>query len=266
MKSIQFAQICAAIVSVATPWVVVMVVRSVALDHARSFNAPFISPRIISVLGWTTVGVIPIVSVIAILLPAPSLMNGAIDLGFFAALSIPGVSALQQIDQASRISREVTTSIREARLRARHISDYLPFVWRAILFVATIAGLGLFAQRLATPFAGRQPLVPIVFALSAPLFLLLYETWMKELATGARTADEKLEAHRRRMVRRVFGVEVLLVSTLLCVGHALLNANWVAEGILISAAIVGAGCLGIVGCALALSSKFIQRSYTIAPD
>ena len=266
MKSIQWAQIAASVIAVTTPWIVVTVVRAVVAHHARSFRAPFISPPIISVLGWITAGVLPIVSAIALLLPAPSLLMNTIGLFCFAALSIPGVRALQQIDEASRLSREVPASIREASLRARHVSDYLPFAWRGIVYAATIVGLGVFAMRLATPVDGRNLVVPVVFALSAPTFLMLYEVWMKELATGGRAADVTQDAQRQRIVRKVFGVEVLLVSTLLGVAHALLNANWETQGAWISAAIVGAGCVGIVGCALALSSSLTKRSYTIAPD
>ena len=125
MNSIQWGQIAGALIAVATPWAVVMVVHVVVSHHARSFQAPFISPRIISVLGWVTLAVLPIAFVIALLIPAPSLLMTGIGLLFFAALSIPGVRALQQIDQASRVSREVHTSVREASLRARHLSDYL---------------------------------------------------------------------------------------------------------------------------------------------
>jgi hypothetical protein len=209
--------------------------------------------------------VIPIACVIAVLLPAPSFLNGAIDLGLFALLSIPGVLALGKIDDESRRTREVNTNLREASLRARHLSDYLPFVWRAIVFAATTGGLALFAIRVAAPVSQRQLTVPLVFAIAAPLFLMLYETWMKELATGGRTGDDD-DAQRQRLVRKVFGVEVVLVSTLLGVSHALLNLNWSNEPFWVTGAIVVTGCAGIVGCALALSSKFIQRSYTIAPD
>jgi len=163
------------------------------------------------------------------------------------------------------MSREVPTNIREASLRARHLSDYLPVAWRAIVFAAMIVGLAVFAMRLATPVPGRNLVVPIVFALSTPLFVMLYEVWMKELATGGRAADD-LDEQRQRIIRKVFVVEVLLVTIPLGVAHALLNANRVTEGAWVSVAIVGAGGVGIVGCALALSSKFIQRSYTIAPD
>jgi hypothetical protein len=266
MNSIQWAQIAAAIIAASTPWCVVMVVRTVVSHQARSFQASFISPSIISVLGWVTLAVLPIVAVIAVFLPAPSLLMTAISLCFFAALSIIGVRALQRIYQASRAWREVPTNVREASLRTRHLNDYLPFAWRGVFFAATIAGLGVFAKRLATPVPGRNLLVPTVFALSAPLFLLLYETLMKELVTGGRAADESLDEKRQRTVRKVFGVEVLLVSTLLGVAHAILNANWLTEGVWVSAAIVVAGCVGLVGCALALSSIFMKRSYTIAPD
>jgi hypothetical protein len=266
MKSIQWAQIGGAIIAVATPWTVVMVVRVVVSHHARSFRAPFESPRIISLLGWLTAAIVPIVSVIALLIPAPSQLMTAIGLVGFALLSIPGVQALQQIDQASRVSREVRTSVREASLRARHLGDYLPFAWRGIVYAGTIVGMVLFAIRFATPVAGRHSLVPAVFALSTPLFLMLYETWMKELATGGRAADDNLDSQRQRVVRKVFGVEVLLVSTLLGAAHALLNANWETQGAWVSAVIVAAGCVGIVGCALALSSSFLKRSYTIAPE
>ena len=54
MNSIQLGQIAGALIAVATPWIVVMVVRAVASHHARSFQVPFISPRIVSVLGWIT--------------------------------------------------------------------------------------------------------------------------------------------------------------------------------------------------------------------
>jgi hypothetical protein len=94
-----------------------MVVREVASRYARSFRAPFISPPIIKVLGWVTVVVVPIVLVIALLIPAPSLLVGVINLAFFAALSVLAIPALKQIDQASLAWREVSTSIREALLK-----------------------------------------------------------------------------------------------------------------------------------------------------
>ncbi len=265
MKANQIVQISIALVATITPFMVVLVARTIALKHAQAVQAPFTAPRIISWLGWTTAAILPLVLLIALLLPAPSFTMGLIDLAVFALLAIVGLFALQRIDQASKSARQLTSDIREASLRPRRIRNYLPFAWRLGLFVAAVTGLALFVKRLTVPVAGRQLLVPVAFASAAAVFLWLYETWIKSLVQDGRIADPGSEARLHRLVRKVFAVEVLLVVTFLGLAHALLNSNWATDITWAAAATVGGAFLGLLGCALAVSSNLLQRRYAVTP-
>jgi hypothetical protein len=152
---------------------------------------------------------------------------------------------------------------RSASLVPRRHHHYLPAYWRILLFGVTIAGLASFAWR-ATIHASsdRRLFLPVFFALIAPMFLWLYETWIHELVTGPAVPDSNdVDRDRRRTIRMVFAAELILVAGFLALAHGLLELVWTARGTLAAIAAVGGGVLGVIGCSLALSSDLITRRY-----
>jgi hypothetical protein len=106
--------------------------------------------------------------------------------------------------------------------------------------------------------------MPVTFNLSAPVFLWLYEVWMRNEISGQasaggdeRTADDR----RRRRVRQILLVEVMLVAGLMGVGHALLGLDWSQQGVSVSMGVIAGSLLGVIGCALALASDLNRRRY-----
>lgn len=90
----------------------------------------------------------------------------------------------------------------------------------------------------------------------------LYEMWMRQVVLGGETSDAgNADQRRHHAARRVFIVEVVLVCGFLVLAHALLDLDWQSHALWGAiGALAGAG-LGVVGCALALSSTLAQREY-----
>ena len=108
----------------------------------------------------------------------------------------------------------------------------------------------------------RRLFLPVLFALIAPVFLWLYEVWIRDLVTGPTIFDSNDADHeRRRLIRLVFASELVLVMGFLALAHGLLDADWRARGEWAAIAAVGGGVLGVIGCSLALSSDLITRRY-----
>lgn len=207
--------------------------------------------------------VAPLVIAAAALLTPPSLLMGVIDLGAFTLLAWFGVQALGAIDAASRPVREVQAAERTASLRPRRLNDYLPLPVRLVPFIVTVAGLGVLGWRLGSISSGRL-LVPISFILAAPVFLWLYEVWMRQEISGDGSIGTNLQdadAGRRTRVRQILLVEIVLVAGLVSAGHALLGANWVPDGMLVALATVAGSILGVFGCAFALASDLARRRF-----
>ncbi len=101
--------------------------------------------------------------------------------------------------------------------------------------------------------------LPIVFAAAALIFLWLYEVWVHQTITGPIVAGD--EGDLRRVVRRIFAMELLLVVACLATAHALLNLNWAANGTLGAAISFAGGVVAIAGCALAVASELMGRRY-----
>lgn len=263
MNNLQMAQLGAALLAVATPWIVVLVARAVATRQVLEAGQTMPPLRRMAPLGLATAVAAVVVGVIALSLQAPSAWMGVIDIVAFAALSTMGLRVLGELDSVTTAARNVDSPTRTASLMVRRLNQYLPTSWRFLLFGVTIAGLALFVWRLTIPVAGdRRLFVPITFALIAPVFLWLYETWIHTLVTGPALSDAgDSDDSRRRWIRIVFRMEFVLVTTFLAVAHVTLTAgSW--------AAIVGiaGGVLGVVGCGLALSSDLITRRYATARD
>jgi hypothetical protein len=262
MTQDQAAQLIGAVVAAGTPLCVVRIALAVSTRHARSVEHPFVRPRTIGAVGAFTALVIPAVAALAVWLPPRSPWMVAIDLAAFSVLSIAALRAVHDIERASQPAREVLNPVRAATLRPRRVGEYVGAAWRVALSLVTVAGLAAFAWRLMVPAPQRRLLVPVSFALFSAVFLWLYEMWLRQVALAGETSEAgHADRRRHNAARRVFTVEVVLVGGFLVLAHALLDLDWQSHTIWgASGALAGAG-LGVVGCALALSSTLAQREY-----
>lgn len=259
MTGSHLAQLASALLSVATPLLVSAIVLRVARAHATSVGLGLTTPR--SFRGLTRVTLLTALpaGVAAATLPAPSpWMFLAGGLGF-AIPAIAGWRVLGDIDRASLPARELSSPARTASLTPRHAHDYLPWTWRVLPYGLTLTGIAAFIIRAATPVPGRQLLVPAVFAFASTMFVLLYETWIQQVATGPAVTGETHD--RARLIRRIFLVETALVITSLGVAHAVLDLNWSTHDTLAATLCLVGGAAGIGGCALALASGLMGRRY-----
>jgi hypothetical protein len=263
MRSAQLAQLVAALIAVLTPWVVVRIAFAVASRQARSVQMAITRPIAMATLDRLTIVVLVPAVAAAVALPAPSFWMGVLDLALFAGLAIAGLRALGAIDEASRPAREGTAPVREASLKPRRLGDYVSPAWRGALILAQTTALGFFAWRLFQPASDRRLLVPVIFALAAPVFTWLYEVWMRELAAGGDVTTGDADAQRRRRIRQVFVMEVVLAATCLAVGHGLLDLDWNRHAAWGTGLSLAGACAGVVGCALAVSSELGRRKYQL---
>ena len=117
------------------------------------------------------------------LLAPPSATMGAIDLAAFALLAVLGLRALAAIDTASLPARNITAVERSATLRPRRLNQYAPLPLRLVPFVVTAIGLLALFWRIGG-IASDRLLMPVTFILAAPVFLWLYEVWMRNEISG----------------------------------------------------------------------------------
>jgi hypothetical protein len=183
----------------------------------------------------------------------------------FTGLSALGLRALNELDATTHDARCIDSATRAASLVARKRFHYLPSSWRLVLFGVTIAGLALFAWRVAAPSGvDRRLFLPVACALIAAVFLWLYEVWIHNLVTGPAVVDSAdSDTARRRSIRIVFATEASLVVGFLVLAHSLLDLDWIAAGAWAVIMLVTGAVLGVIGCALALSSDLITRRYRV---
>ncbi|HYN07010.1 MAG TPA: hypothetical protein VES67_06445 [Vicinamibacterales bacterium] len=215
------------------------------------------------ILTRATLVALPLAATAGWFLTPPSLLMGAVDVAAFFVLSILGLRALSEIDSASRPARDVQASERAASLRPRRLRDYVPLAWHAVPFVACVSGLALLAWRLESVSSSRL-FVPVSFILAAPVFLWLYEVWMRSEISGAGSVDvdhRHADQRRRQRIRQILVVETILIVGLVGIGHALLGLDWKAPGIRVVLGTTGGALLAITGCAFALSSELNRRRY-----
>jgi hypothetical protein len=263
MKSLQILQVAVACVAAGTPWLVVRVALMVAARHAAQVGAPFTTPRAVGHLTRATLLVLPVGMAAAFVLTPPSWLMGAIDAAAFALLSVFGLRALGEIDSASRPARDVAAAERTASLRPRRLAHYVPLPLRLVPFVVTAVGLLALGWRIDGVPSDRL-LMRVSFILSAPVFLWLYEVWMRNEIAGQAGAggDERVaDERRRRRLRQIWMVEVILVAGLTGVGHALLGLDWIQQSAQVTVGTITGALLGVTGCALALSSDLTRRRY-----
>lgn len=255
----QLAQVASALLAVSTPLLVVTIVMRVTSAHARSAGLKLPAPSSRMRLAWVTLLTALPAGATAAVLAAPSPWMFLVGGLGFAIPAIPGWRALAEIDLASLPARELVSPSRSASLTPRRAHHYLPWTWRVLPYCLTLAGIALFIVRAATPLAHRQLLVPAVFAFASTMFVLLYETWIQDVATGPIVSGETRD--RPRLVRRIFAAEIVLVVISLGVAHAVLDLNWTTHNALAATLCLIGGAAGIAGCALALTSGLTGRRY-----
>ena len=263
MTGSHFAQLASALLSVATPLLVSVIVLRVTRAHALSVGLELPTPRSFKGLARVTLLVALPAGVAAVTLASPSPWMFLVGGLGFTIPAIAGWRVLADIDRASLPARELASESRTASLTPRRARHYLPWTWRAVPYCLTLAGIAAFIIRAATPLPHRQLLVPAVFAFASTMFVLLYETWIQHVATGPTVSGET--GDRMRLVRRIFAVEIALVITTLGVAHAVLDLDWSTNDTLAAMLCVIGGAAGIAGCALALASGLIGRRYQTAP-
>ena len=260
------AQLGAALIAAAAPWIVVRVALATASARPGHGAPPPGGPPAARRLRLATGLALATLGLAAFWLPARPEWLPAAGVAAFLALAGPALRALHQIDLATREAREVAATTRRAGLEPRRVHRYLPWAWRLAAAGVVLAGLAAFVWRLAAPFADRRLLAPASFAAAAAVLFWLYEVWIHEVVTGPAVpvADADLEAVRRRCVRRLYAVELTLVTILLALAHALLDLDWTAHARWGAAAVLGAGLVGLAGCALVISSDLGRRRYALA--
>jgi hypothetical protein len=192
-----------------------------------------------------------------ILAPSPWTLL-IVGLGF-ASTAIVALRVLGEIEDLSRPARQVNAAERAASLKPRTAGEYLPWSWRLTAAGMAVLGAAAFVVRASSPVSNRRMVMPILFAAAALIFLWLYEVWAHQVITGPIVAGDA--GHLRRVVRRIFAMELLLVVACLGTAHALLNLNWAANGTLGAAISLAGGVVAIAGCALAVASELVGMRY-----
>jgi hypothetical protein len=265
MTDLQISQIAVALFVAVTPWCVVRIVLAVARRHARSVNASLAWPPAMRSMNRATAGALLAAAAAGVWFQPPSLGMAAVDWALFAGLAIVALRTLGELAEAARPSVEATELVRVASLQPRRLRDYVPPFWRATLFTVAALALASFAWRVMLPGPDRRLLPPIAFATFPFVFAWLYEVWMRDLAIGGESpTDGDAAVTRRRRIRAVFAVETLLVVACLAVAHALLDVDWNRHAAWGAAAALLGSSVGVVGCALLISSGLARRRYRTA--
>jgi hypothetical protein len=187
---------------------------------------------------------------------------------FLAALALASIR--KTVSKARRIVTEVAgvsgKRARHASLAPRRLTDCLP--WPLIGAPYLLAALC--ASLLAWRFAGfgsrpDRPFIPLGLALAGTVFLLLYGAWLRDESREAQPleasprADIEALDRRQRRTRAIFVAQLVLVAVFFA--SALVLSNWsnpigFPMGVL---SLLAAGLVGVLGCALAMSSGVGRR-------
>ena len=255
MKGLALAQFSAALIAACTPWFVASIALRVATTQAKAA-----APRVRSMkrLHAMTVSAAIAASMATVIL-APSLWMLPILGLAFGGPAVVALRVLGEIDDLTRPDRQVTAAERAASLRPRRASEYLPWSWRLTAVATAVLGATAFVVRASSAASGRRMSIPVMYAAAALVFLWLYEVWTHQVITGPMVDGDA--GNLRRVVRRIFWMELLLVVACLGTAHALLDINWAANGTLGAAISLTGGVVAIAGCALAVASGFLGRRY-----
>jgi hypothetical protein len=254
MRGLAIAQLSGALLAACTPWLVASIALRMATSHA-GVPAPHV--RSMKPLRTMTVGAAVVTSIATVLLGSSPWLLLIAGLGF-GGPAVVALRVLGEIDDLTRPARLVNSAERGASLRPRKAGEFLPWSWRLTAAGTAVLGATAFVAR-ASSAASDRLFVPIMFAAGALVFLWLYEVWAHQVITGPIVAGDA--GHLRRVVRRIFAVELLLVVTCLGTAHALLNLDWTANGALGAAIALAGSVVAIAGCALAVASGLVGRRY-----
>lgn len=254
MRGPAVAQLLAALLAVCTPSIVASIALRVAATHG---GAPAPHVRSMKLLHAMTVGA-AVAASLATLILAPVWMLLVAGLGFGGAAAV-ALRVLGEIDDLTRPARQVQVAERAASLKPRKPGEFLPWSWRLAATGTAVLGATAFVVRASSVVSDQRMFRPIVFAAAALVFLGLYEVWTHQIITGPIVAGDS--GHLRRIVRRIFAMELLLVVACLGSAHALLDFNWAANSALGAAIALAGGVVAVAGCALALASGLVGRRY-----
>lgn len=203
------------------------------------------------------------VTAIGLVVTLPSLTLTLASLATFAILAGFGFADLYAIDAATRRDRELTSRERIASLKPRSVASFVSLGSRLQPYAVAAIGLIVFALRWLAPVPNRRPLVGVVFAFAALVFLGLYDRWIYEEVCGPQAEGGRPSSEIASRVRSIRRMQLILVTGLFVAGAILIGLDWKTNLSAAMACALGAGALGIVGCAKALASGFSQKRYKV---
>jgi hypothetical protein len=249
------AQLSGLLLAVCTPWLVASIALRVA---AAAAGAPAARVHSMTLLRAMTV-LAAIAGSIAAVLLAPSPWLLLVSGLSFGAPAVAALRVLGEIDDLTRPARQVSSAERTASLKPRKTAEYLPWSWRLMAYGAAVVGASAFVGRASSVAIDREMVMPVTFAAAALIFLWLYDVWAHQVTTGPIVAGNAGDL--RRVVRRIFAMELLLVVVCLSTAHAMLTLDPAASGVLRAAIALAGGMVAIAGCAVALTSALVGRRY-----
>ena len=258
----RLAQVILSVGTVSIPWLVVVVALARAKALARSGGSQLTTPRTARWLAFTTIASCFAFIVVAWWFRASSREFSVSLVATVTALLGLGWFALRDVGDAVNDLREVDASVRQAALKRRRVSEYLPVAWRFVPMAVATAGLLVGAWRITLPLPGRRLWLPVIFAVAALIFAWLYDAWIKQEVLGGQIDGAPGSPHDLpRTVRRIFAWECALAAGFVAASHLLLSANWTQQSLGPTVIIVATGVLGTVGCALILAHEIVRTKY-----
>jgi hypothetical protein len=204
---------------------------------------------------------------------SPRAMPGLAALAAFAILGLAfGLPALAEVAGAAedivRARQDgALEKVRQASLRPRRVSDYLPLPLQVVPFAVALATLFLLAVHLAQPAVGeRRLLLPVAFGLISLVFAGPYGAWIREEvcgpdASGPDAADSLRDGELGPSIRRIFIAQVGIVTAFSALALVLEGVDWASRSgamVGVAAGLLG-GAIGVVGCAHVLASGLTRR-------
>jgi hypothetical protein len=205
---------------------------------------------------------LPVIAIGLSVMP-PSLTHTLASIGTFAILAGFGFADLHALDIATREARELESTERRASLQPRSVASFVSLSSRLLPYAVAAIGLLVFFLRWLAPVADRKPFPAVTFAFAALVFLALYDRWIYEEVCGPQADGGRLASEIARRVLSIQRMQLTLVTGLFLAAAILIGLDWTTNLPATLVCSLGAGVLGIVGCAKALASGFNQRQYKV---
>lgn len=205
---------------------------------------------------------LPVVA-IGLSVTPPSLTLSLAAIAAFAILAGFGFADLHAIDTATRDARELASTERIASLQPRSVASFVSLSSRLQPYAVASIGLLVFALRWLAPVADRRPFPGATFAFAALVFLALYDRWIYEEICGPQAEGGRPASEIARRVLSIRRMQLTLVTGLFLAAAILIGLDWTTNLPAILACTIGAGVLGVVGCAKALASGLNQKRYKV---